>query len=247
MFKTEKNSIIVTAPIIEVYLPYDYYAAELFERVGENIRYYGVANFKVFNSEKERENKPSVKTYPMGISSMLIARPTETDTMEVQFTKGGKLHKCIVMTFYKNDLFLVEKNIIKNTDNAFILMNRLEAGKLDNVPPNIQADMLMYAQVLNKINFGLPSELLEIFVSEKYRDPSNPSRKYRFADASKIRGDDVVSYNMREDAMQSTAYQGFTHEDINTALITAINRKHDGIVDEPTYMERIIKGEKIDK
>ena len=33
-----------------------------------------------------------------------------------------------------------------------------------------------------------------------------------------------------------------THEDINNSLITSVNRKRKGIVNEPTAVERIVRG-----
>ena len=52
----------------------------------------------------------------------------------------------------------------------------------------------------------------------------------------------MISHNMRTDAIQSTTFQGLTHEDVNSALLAAINRKDAGIVDEPTMMERLMRG-----
>lgn len=244
-FKVVGEDIIVTAPIVEVYVPYDYFTSQLYEVVGDNVRYYAVANFKVFKNEKERENRENIATYPLGIPLFVMAHPSEIDTQEVSFKKNGITRRSIVLTFYKDDKFIVNRSCIKSADNVMVLMQRLESGKLDNIPPAMVADMLDYGQQLNSVSLNLPSEMVKIFVAERYHDPNNQSRKLRFSKA-KNTDDDIVSYNMREEAMQSTTYQAVTFEDINSAVITSINRKNAGIKDEPTYMEKIIRGEKIE-
>ena len=54
--------------------------------------------------------------------------------------------------------------------------------------------------------------------------------------------DDITSLNMRQEGMAGSIYQAFSNEDINTSLISSVNRKRDGIVDAPTVMERIVRG-----
>ena len=46
--------------------------------------------------------------------------------------------------------------------------------------------------------------------------------------------------------MKTASYQALTHEDINTSLITSINRYQDGEVDEPLAMERVVRGLNMD-
>ena len=125
-------------------------------------------------------------------------------------------------------------------------MSRFEGGKLTNIPPAMADEVIEVGQVINNMKLKLPSEMIEAFTAERYRDPANPAQKIRFSKASDaVQSNDVVSYNMREEAMQSTTYQGISFEDINSALITATNRKNKGIKDEATVMEKIIRGEKI--
>lgn len=254
-FRTDKNSILVDVPIIEVYIPYEYMTTsppgtsnKYYEVLGENVRYYGIANFKVFMSEKEHQEKiEDVLTYPMGIPTMLIAHPTETTVKEMRFNKNYPYEKMIVLTFNKGDAFIVNTNTIKSADNVSGLMSRFEAGKLTNIPPAMTDEVIEFGQEINNIKLKLPSEMIEAFSAERYRDPNNPAQKLRFSKASDDTiANKVVSYNMREEAMQSTTYQGISFEDINSSIITATNRKNAGIVDDATIMEKIIRGEKIE-
>ena len=49
------------------------------------------------------------------------------------------------------------------------------------------------------------------------------------------------AYNMRQDTMQTSTYQAWIGEDISTSLIVSANRHADGVVDDPTIMERIVR------
>ena len=99
---------------------------------------------------------------------------------------------------------------------------------MDHIPPEVAVSILNDAEAMNEIDLRMPSEEEEIFMAERYRDPTSPNRMYRYYTGAPD-PDNIVSYNMRTDAQQSTTFQGVMHEDINTSMITAINRYDDGI------------------
>lgn len=243
IFKKSGTSIVVDVPIVEVYLPFEYSSKDLYQVVGENARYFGVANFKAFDKESQLEHRETVKTIPLGIAAFLEARPSETDVADVQFVKNGIYRKCIILRFFKNDMFVVNSDIIKSGDNVSIVMNLLENGKLDNIPASCVATVIKHAQKINGVNLRLPEEYLRALVAERYRDPERLSRKIRFSEHPN--SDTVLSVTSREDAMLSSTFQGITFEDISTSILVACNRKAAGIEEEETIMEKIIKGEKV--
>lgn len=243
IFKKSGESILVAAPIVEVYLPFEYSSNTLYQVVGENARYFGIANFKVFDKESQLEHRESVKTIPLGISAYIDAHPSETEIADVQFVKDGIYRKCIILRFFKNDAFAISTSIIKSVDNMSLVLGLLENGKLNNVPANCVARIIRHAQKINGVNLRLPEEYLRVLVAEKYRDPEHRSQKIRYA--KDPGADTVVTVNAREDAMLSSTFQGVTFEDINTALLVADNRHNAGIQEKESIMEQIIKGEKI--
>lgn len=244
MFKMKGDAIIVSSPILEVYLPADYADTGLYMMIGSNTKWFAVANFKSFTKEAQLDHREIVPTIPLGISSFFLSTPSETDIDEVLFHKGGIMRKCIILRFFVGDVFCVDRNLIKAADNVVTLMGRLEAGKLDNIPPAIVKDVIKYAQKINGVNLKLPDAHLDAMVAERYRNPDNVNQKYRFSSDSS--SDKIVSVTPREDTMTSTTFQGIAFEDINSSLIAACNRKHDGIKDEATIMEKIVRGEKIE-
>lgn len=245
MFREKDNAVYVTTYALEVYLPYDYLGKEYrgtpyYTLIGSKVQYLGIGNMRAYKTEKEMENPASVPVYPLGIPMLITSEPSEIDTRDVVFVKGGRARKCIVLTFYKDDAILTERHPIKNNNYVMMLMARIEGGKLDHVMPETSYNILDSAQKMNSLPLRMPPEELEIFIVERYRNPDNDSEKVRFSDDADM--DDVLSLNMRADAMKTTTYQALTHEDINTALISSINRGNAGIVDKPTIMERIVRG-----
>lgn len=246
LLKQLNNGIYVNTFALEVYLPFDYtekaYRGNSYYSIlGSKVRFFCVGNMRFYDSQKQMDNPMSVKCYPLGFPMMVHSQPTEIDTREVQFSKGGPIRKCIVLTYYKGDALIENCNCIKNSDNAMIVLSRLEGGKFNHISPMVANGILSDVQSMNGVKLRIPTEVEEIFVAERYRDPANPAQKARFAE--KLPADDsYITYNMRQDAMKTTTYQAITHEDINTSLIAAINRKEDGIVDEATIMERIVRG-----
>ena len=113
IFKKSGKSILVDAPILEVYLPYDYCTRELYFVVGENIRYFCVGNFKVFEKESQLEHRERVKTIPLGLATFVYTHPSETYVEDVQFVKDGIYRKCIILRYFKNDKFLVNEDVIR--------------------------------------------------------------------------------------------------------------------------------------
>lgn len=245
VFRTVGTVKYVNIYGMEVYLPYDYLekayrGLNYYSVVGSKVRYYGVGNMRLYQNKAQMESPLTVKTYALGVPMIITSEPSEIDTREVQFTKGGPVRKCIVLTFYKDDVFLDNTNAIKSNDNVMIFLTRLEGGKLDHVSPEVADGILQDVQEMNGVKLKIPTEEEEIYVAERYRSDRDPTKKARMVDSSNP--DKVTSLNMRQEAMRTTTYQAITHEDISTSLITSVNRANAGIVDEPTIMERVTRG-----
>lgn len=230
---------------IEVYLPYDYLekayrGQNYYALIGTKVRYFGVGNMRFFHSQKEMDSPLTVPVHTLGIPMLITGEPTDIDTRNVQFTQGGPMRKCVVLTFYKGDEFLSNIDAIKGNDNVMIYLARLQGGKLDHVQPEDAVGILQDVQRMNSVKLRIPSEEEEIYISERYRSDRDPTKKARLVDSTNP--DRSISLNMRQEAMKTTTYQALTHEDINTSLIASVNRRKAGIVDEPTPMEIITRG-----
>lgn len=251
LFRQEKEKILVDTYAVDVFVPAEYVGSEYrgtsyYSIIGNQVRYFAIANFRVYATEKQFKDPLSVPTYPLGIPMTILCKPTEIDTRDVQFTKTGPIRRCVVLTFYKNDEFVSNTAAISTSNHVMMLMGRVSGGKLTYIPPVVVAQLFPDAEKMNGVNLRISPEELEMYISERYRNPNNTSQKLRFSDTVKDDSDRAVSYRMREESMQSTTYQALTHEDPNNSLITSINRKRKGIYNEPTIPERITRGMPID-
>lgn len=245
-FKEVGEKIIVDCYAVELYLPADYmgsaYRGEsYYSLLGTKVRFYGVGNFRFFDNEKQMENPDPVPCYPFGIPMLITTEPADIDVRDVRFKPNGRVRKCIVLTFMKGDAFLMNTEVIKTSAPVMITLSRLEQGKLDHVPPEVALGIFRDCERMNGMNFRIPSEETEVFVCERYRDPDKPGRQYRYHTGA-ADPDNVISYNMRTDAIERNTFMSVMHEDISTSLIASCNRTAAGQFDEPGTFEKLIRG-----
>ena len=250
IFRTEKDKILVDTYAVDVFVPAEYLGSEYrgtsyYTVIGNQVRYFAIANFRVYQTEKQFNDPLSVPTYPLGIAMTVLCKPSEVDTREVKFTADGPVRKCIVLTFYKNDEFISNTTAISTGNHVMMLLWRLSGGKLTHMSPVVVAQVIPDAEKMNGVNLRISPEELEMYIAERYRNPKNPSQKLRFS-TSDLDTDKAVSYRMREEVMKTNTYQAVTHEDPNNAFIVSANRARKGIYNEPTIAERIVRGLPID-
>lgn len=247
MFREKDDTVVVDYYAVEVYLPYDYMGKsyrgyEYYSIVGSHVRFFAVGMMRTFNSKQEYEkDHNTLPCYPLGIPMLITSAPSQIDVMNVQFSKTGPIRKCVVLTYFKNDLFMTTRQSIKSSNNVMIIMNQLESGKYDFFPPEAMVTLLQDAQSMNNVKLRIPTEEEEIFVAERYRDPSKKYQKARFSENPDT--DQLASYNLRQESMDMSTYQAWTSEDINKSLVVSANRAEAGISDEPTIMEMIVTGQ----
>lgn len=239
------QTIYVGCYAIEVYLPYDYMTKayrgyEYFIVVGTEVRYFAVGMMRSFETQKEFESSTQPDAVPLAVPMVINSAPSTITTRDVKFTKNSPTRKCIVLTYYKDDPFMTTTDCIKSSSNVMIIMNQLEGGKFDFFSPEVMVQILQDAQSDNNVKLRIPTEEEEIFIAERYRDPSNQNKKARFSE--KLKSDQLVSYNMRQEGMNMSTYQAWINEDINTSLIVSSNRHNEGVVDKIGPMEAIVRG-----
>jgi hypothetical protein len=246
MFRQVKETVYVDAYAMELYLPYDYAEKsyrgyDYYQVVGTTVKFFCVGNMRFFENEKQLDTPDRLPSYTIGVPMVVTSIPSEIDTRDVVLTPGSYSRKMIVLRYFKDDIFIENMKCLQTPNNAMILLNRLESGKLDHITPDEAAQILQDVQSMNKANLKIPSEEEEMMIAERYRDRANPSKKARMREGEITSPDELVSLNMRQEAQAATTYQAITHEDINTSLITSINRYDKGIVDEPTIMEKVVR------
>lgn len=250
-FRIEKERFLVNCYAVELYLPAEYadsgYRGTPFYSVlGTKIKFMGVGNFRFFNSEKEMEHPEELPCYPFGIPMIITTEPMEVDIRDVKFSKTGPERHCLVLTYTKGDPFILNKEVIKNSDPLMMYLARLEQGKLDHLPPDVAVEILQDCERMNGLSLRIPSEEEEIFTSFAYRDPDNPGRAYRYHTGN-LDPDRMVSYNTRTLAHQTSTFQAVMGEDISNGLIASSNRHQRGEVNQVGMFESLITGRDMSK
>ena len=239
--KTEDKQVLVECYAAQILLPAEYQdisyrSTPYYAMLGTKCRYIGIGMMRFFNNDKELNNEENVKCHPLGVPALITSEPDNVDIRDVRFSKKGPLRRCLVLTFYKGDKFMVSAEAIQNSDACMMYLARLEQGKLDMYDPKVGIEMLRDVQVMNKLNLRIPSEEEEIFVVERYRDPDHPGRKARYHTGN-YEPDSSISHNSRVESHKTTSYAAVMGEDINSGLIASVNRYNDGIRDDASMAE----------
>lgn len=237
------SSFVVTCPILEVYVPYEYESSGLYYVDAEDIQLFAVANFRIFNNEKELNTRDNKDTYPLCIAAFISTKPREIDIDEVSLYVGSAKRKSIILRYYASDIFVINRNIIMSIRNMSNLMRLLVGGKLDILPYEAISKCMIAAQDIDNISLGLPEEDIDGLVAERCRDPKRPTKKARFMDEYPK---EILSVNPREEINMTSTFNAFSFEDPNNALVAAHNRAKKGVKEPESIMEKIIKGEKIE-
>ena len=241
--KTEDKQVLVDCYCMQVYLPHEfrdlaYRSTPYYSMLGTKCRYLGVGMMRFFQNEKDLDDPEKVKCHPLGIPALITSEPDNVDIDDVRFSKDGPLRRCLIMTFYKGDKFMVSSEAIQNSDACMMYLSRLEQGKLDMYDPKVAISMLRDVQKMNKLSLRIPSEEEEIFVVERYRDPDHPGRKARYHTGN-FEPDSMVSHNSRVESHKTTTYSAVFGEDVNLGLITSVNRYDAGIRDDISMAEAL--------
>lgn len=246
--KIENGRAIVDCYAMALYVDHEFTEAAYrnlpyYSIIGTKVQFLGIGMMRFFGNETEMKNPDSVKAHPLGIPMLIMSEPSEIDAGNVRFSRTGPLRKCAILTYYKGDAILTSTEAIKNSDAAMMVLSRLEQGKLDYLTPEVSVGILRDTQDFNKVGFRIPSEEEEIFVAERYRDPDNPTRKYRYHEGKIKDPTNMVSYNARVEMHQGSSFSGLMGEDVQQGLILACNREEEGIRVPQTSFEALIRGE----
>ena len=83
MFEYKGDSIIVTVPILELYLPEEYGKTGLYYMNGESAQVFAIGNFRTFTNESQLSTRDNKDAYPLCIGAFILTNPRETDIDEV--------------------------------------------------------------------------------------------------------------------------------------------------------------------
>jgi len=149
---------------------------------------------------------------------------------------------CKVLSFIKNDK-VMDSLLVQDSVNALHFMNMLIEGKLPKIPYDKLPSVWRKNQVMNKVNFGIRTELEEVIISLNYRNPNDLSQSFSIPYGSNLSVSpyDYKTINSRQICQYSSTYASLTFEDIDSMLTTSINRSRDKGTEHYSPIEDVIK------
>lgn len=239
-FREKGETLLFDGNICEVYIPIYYFDSNLAEKYGNVIKTFGIFNFRVFSEEDKRDK---VKLNLFKFASLIHMTPTNMEKKSLDlFGKGSEEY--MVLTFYKNDSFINSLCVTKNSGDVIKFITVMTSGKL---PSNIPYDKLLEIWLnnleINGTKLGVSSTILELVISEVYRDGKDISLpfRYRSGKPEKVNMLDYKSVNLKTVANYNSTFTSITFEDPDYALTTSINKLRYNEKETVSPIEKVIK------
>jgi hypothetical protein len=177
--------------------------------------------------------------------TMIYIYPTDIESKQLQLIEGadGQLETYQVCKFYKGGKIMPNK-IPQDSANIELFIGLLFSG---NVPPTIpygQVVQIWHKNLqLNGQKLGVTSTILEIIISEIYRNKKKPEETF----AKTIGKDPSVSEyaystaNIREICARNSTFAALTFEDLDSMITSSLNINKYNKQETQSPIEKIIK------
>lgn len=237
------DAIIFTGNYMEIYIPMYYFEMGLAEVNGDIIDSMGMFNFRVNTSDKQ--DIETTKVHTISIPTMISLKPTSVVNREFELLKDSGKQKYKVLKFFNGDTVITSSNVVALVDNteAFIL-KLLSEGKIPNTIDYEDVFKSFLKNLdLNNMNLNVHAMLIGMVVAELYRskkDLSIPFRKV-IGKGGNVSQTDYVAVNTRTLCSYSSTFSAVTFEDIDTMILTSVNRKRQNKTQAYTPVEAIVK------
>jgi len=224
-FQEKDDQVIFTGAYMEVYVPRFYFDNGISVLIGDKIETLGIFNFKVFSSE-EKKNKAELHTFKF--PSFILTEPTSTNYQEIQdLIEESDDKSFAVLKYYKNDIFIDNINVTKKSEYTQLFINLLHSGKLPNtIPYDEILGLEMESTNFNGVNLNVPATVMELIISEIYRDKKDLTKPFRFkaGKSGKVSMYDYKPINIKQISTFNSTFTGVTFEDIDYNLTASVNK-----------------------
>lgn len=244
-FRSEKNNIYTVAPITKFYIPKDYFSNKVkpfAEDRGRTIHVFGVFDVGFFNEGKDGEDRLieyNILKIPTWVDINVVDSSEET----LQVGTNKKEQKYVVLTYPKGSN-IMDNRVVKDAENAESYLGMVIAGSL---PSTIPYDKLLAVWQenlsLNKADLGVQSVNLELILSTSCRYEGNPIEKFSEALAKnpQLGMNDYIMNSAREVCKNTSTFTAITFEDIDSMLISSINRTTHKEQEKESPVEQLLK------
>ena len=211
---------------MELFVPMDYFENGWAQQMsGNSYELFGILRaYHYTNEAMERSTaKKTVMTFPLKFTT----KPHSVAEEKVYF--DNKSEKCLVLTYYKDDVVFLHNEIIQNGNDNLTFMKMIMGGKLDIVPYDTIYRLLVLNKLYNGVSYKLPAYYEEALISQYYRTTDDVTKPARFEAAVTTKNPYFArGVSQREVVANLSTFASVTYEDMTAMLTKADNNKRDG-------------------
>lgn len=237
--KDDGENIIFTGHYMEIYVPDVYFASNLAEIEGSLLKVFGLLNCAVFD---EKDNKLFQEILNIPTMIVLHFNDIYTTKLNLNPVENSEPETYRALRFYKNDVIMAN-SVQKNSANVELFLNLMCGGKIRGVPYDKIFEIWEKNTELNGVNLGVPASILEIIISEIYRNPKNPNEK--FSKYIQNNPKESKSYyrasNIREICSRNSTFAAITFEDFDMMMTASLNMNKYNKKQVESPIEKVIK------
>lgn len=240
MFKIKDKSIITDVPVLEVLIPQEYESRSMFLKSGEMFNMFAVCMARSFPSQTSYDKNSKKQYTPIILPYMIITKPSVVESDIVEVPIGGKPKNMFRLLYYIGDIFSKNLDYIKSSDNTQNIYQLIDDGKGDFLPYTAILKVLEEVHYYNGTTMPVPIEAIAAITAEKCRSVNNHNvQARRMKETPYV----IQCLNPRESVLTDTTFNMLNFEDTNTAIMISANKAASGVVDEPSVLERVIRGD----
>lgn len=232
----DDGTYLVTTEVFEIYIPMDFYDANLVEDLGPVTNLFGLVPVGLYKAGKfvgfDTLNIPSWNKYNVYTAeNRMVNIPGlgETACKVLKYLPGHQV--CL-------------SNMIQDSTNAQMFLKQITYGKVPTTIPYNQAlNVWRRNQKLNNVNFGVPSVIQEVVLSCCYRYKKDPSKKFAtvYGRHPEISQYEYEMAGIRRICQVTSTFTGITFESFDDMVTTSINRARENGHETESPLEDLLK------
>lgn len=232
-----KDNFVVNCDKIEILVPEYYFKYGMAEDQGGVIKTFGLLPAIAYNNDnpvmRDIINQPTT----------IFLYPKNQSAREESFIKGTDPMKYRVCTFYRNEI-IMPSTISQNSENVEKFVEMLMNGKvLPLIPYSRILSVWLKNLEMNNIRLGVNINILGLVISYIYRDKLDPNKRFveSWVENPSKSEYEYTTASMREIAARSSTFAGFTFEDMDSMIVSALNTNKYDRKESISPIEKIIK------
>lgn len=240
MVRNDGENLIFTGPYMEMYIPESYFQSKFAEDYGNTVQAFGLFNVRVFD-----EHEKPMKLETLNVPTMIYLYPSEIEKRKTQLIPGpdNEVEEYRVAKFYRGAT-IMKSSIPQDATNVELFLKMLTNGKVPSTIPYDQVLQVWQKNLdLNGVKLGVTSAILEIIISEIYRNPKKPEETFAKV-IGKNPSTSKYAYratNIREICARNSTFAALTFEDMDQMITSSLNISKYNKAESTSPIEKIVK------